>query len=158
MIDTDEGFAPLLARRVRENPSGLFAKYEGAPLSFADLDRMANALAYWMRSLGLGPGDRIALMLRNSPLALALLFAIAKARAVWVPINVQSRGENLGYIFVHAAPQLIIADAALTNTIWASGAQLTAERIFTTEVVRTIAAMDARYGMRTRQRPTTPTL
>ena len=45
-------------------------------------------------------------MIRNSPVALALLFAIAKARAVWVPINVQSRGENLGYIFNHAGPKL----------------------------------------------------
>ena len=53
MIDTDDGFAPLLARRVRDNPSGLFATYEGAPLSFADLDRRANALAHWIRGIGL---------------------------------------------------------------------------------------------------------
>ena len=72
---------------------------------------MASALALWMRRIGLAPGDAVALMLRNSPLALALLFAIAKARAVWVPINVQSRGENLGYIFNHSAPKLIIAEA-----------------------------------------------
>ena len=45
MIDTDDGFAPLLARRVRDNPAGLFARYEGAPISFAELDRMASALA-----------------------------------------------------------------------------------------------------------------
>src|SRR5262245_25002878 len=83
MIDTDEGFAPLLARRVRENPAGLFARYEGVPISFAALDRTAHVLALWMRRIGLEPGDTVALMLRNSPLALALLFAIAKARAVW---------------------------------------------------------------------------
>jgi len=34
MIDTDDGFAPLLARRARKNPSGLFARYQGAPVSF----------------------------------------------------------------------------------------------------------------------------
>jgi hypothetical protein len=39
MIDTNDGFAPLLARRVRDNPSGLFARYEGAPITFAELDR-----------------------------------------------------------------------------------------------------------------------
>ena len=87
MIDTDEGFAPLLVRRARHNPAGLFARYEGAPISFAELDRMASALASWMRRIGLAPGDAVALMLHNSPLALALLFAIAKARAVWVPVN-----------------------------------------------------------------------
>ena len=122
MIDTDNGFAPLLARRAQANPSGIFVRYEGVPFSFADLDRMANTLAVWMRRVGLVPGDAVALMLRNSPLALALLFAIARARAVWVPINVQSLGENLGYIFNHSAPRLIIAETEFTATIEASGA------------------------------------
>src|SRR6478609_7288977 len=117
MIDTDEGFLPLLARRVGEQPARIFARYEGAPISYRDLDAMSNALAAWMRSTGLVPGDVVALMLRNSPLALALLFALAKARAVWVPINVQSRGENLGYIFNHAGPKLVIAETELHATI-----------------------------------------
>jgi crotonobetaine/carnitine-CoA ligase len=137
-IDT-QGFAPLLARRVRDNSAGLFARYEGAPISFAELDRTASALAAWMRRIGLKPGDAVALMLRNSPLALALLFAIARARAVWVPINPQSRGENLGYIVDHSGPKLIIADAALTATIAASGADLAGVQVCTTETVQAIA-------------------
>ena len=139
MIDSDEGFAPLLGRRVRDNPAGLFARYEGAPISFAELDRMADALAHWMRRIGLKPGDPVALMLRNSPLALALLFTIARARAVWVPVNPQSRGENLGYILDHSAPKLIIAEGALTATVEASGADLAGVQVLTAETVQTIA-------------------
>src|SRR5438105_4890626 len=59
MIDTDDGFAPLLARRAQANPSGLFARYEGAPVSFGDLDRMANTVALWMRRIGLAPGEAL---------------------------------------------------------------------------------------------------
>ena len=140
MIDTDDGFVPLLARRAQANPSGLFARYEGAPVSFGDLDRMTSSLALWMRGIGLAPGDAVALMLRNSPLALALLFAIARARAIWVPINVQSRGENLGYIFNHSAPKLVIAEAALTATIEASGANLAGVQVFTTEMIQPVVA------------------
>ena len=139
MIDTDDGFLPLLARRVRDNPAGIFAQFEGAPLSFAELDRMADALAFWMREIGIEPGDAVALMIRNSPLALALLFAIAKAGAIWVPINLQGRGENLGYIFNHAAPKLIIAETALMATIGASGANLTGVQVFTIEAVQAVA-------------------
>ena len=69
MIDTDEGFAPLLARRVREHPAGVFARYEGVPISFAALDRTANVLALWMRRIGLAPGDAVALMLPRIGLA-----------------------------------------------------------------------------------------
>ena len=56
-----------------------------------------------------------------------------------MPINVQSRGENLGYIFDHSAPKLIIADAALTATIAASGANLAGVQVFTTDAVQAIA-------------------
>jgi crotonobetaine/carnitine-CoA ligase len=139
MTATDDGFLPLLARRVRDNPTGIFAHVEGVPLSFGELDRTANALAFWIREIGIGPGDSVALMIRNSPLALALLFAIAKARAIWVPINVQGRGENLGYIFNHSAPKLIIAETALMATIGASGANLDGVQVFTTEMVQAVA-------------------
>jgi crotonobetaine/carnitine-CoA ligase len=139
MIDTDDGFVALLTRRARENPAGIFARYEGAPLTFGELDRMATALAIWMRLIGLMPGDAVALMIRNCPVALALLFAIAKVRAVWVPINVQSRGENLGYIFNHAGPKLVIAEAELRATVAASGANLAAAQTVTIETVRKVA-------------------
>src|SRR4051794_27224118 len=139
MIDTDDGFLPLLARRARDNPADMFAQFEGAPLSFAELDRTANALAFWMRHNGIVPGDAVALMIRNSPLALALLFAIAKAGAVWVPVNPQGRGENLGYIFNHAAPKLIVAETALMATIGASGANLDGVQVFTAEAVQAVA-------------------
>jgi crotonobetaine/carnitine-CoA ligase len=140
MIDANDGFLPLLGRRVQENPASLFAHYEGAPLTFGELDRMATSLAVWMRGSGLKPGDAIALMIRNGPLALTLLFAIAKARAVWVPINVQSRGENLGYIVDHSAPKLIIADAELQVTIEASGANLAGAQVISVEALQEIAA------------------
>ena len=75
-------------------------------------------------------------MIRNSPVAIALLFAIAKARAVWVPVNVQSRGENLGYIFDHSAPKLIIAEEELKPTIEASGANLVGAQVISVEALQ----------------------
>ena len=72
---------------------------------------MANALALWMREIGLAPGDAVALMLRNSPLALALLFAIAKARAVWVPINVQGPRRESRLHLQSFGAEAVIADA-----------------------------------------------
>jgi len=139
MIDTDDGFLPVLTRRAQANPAGLFARHEGEALTFGALDRMASALAQWMRSIGLEPGDPVALMIRNSPLAIALLFAIARARGVWVPVNVQSRGENLGYVLDHSHPKLVIAEAELRTVIAASGAKLEGTRVLDIDAVHQIA-------------------
>lgn len=139
MIDTDDGFVPLLRRRAQSNPSGVFARYEGAPISFGELDSTATALANWLRRVGVAPGDMIALMIHNSRLALALLFAIARARAIWVPIHVDSRGENLGYILNHSKPKLIIAEPELIDTVEASGANLANTQLFTREMAKILA-------------------
>ena len=139
MIDTDDGFLPLLAQRSHMIPAGPFARYQGATLTFSELDRMATALAGWIRGIGLQPGDTVALMIRNSPLAFALLFGIAKARAIWVPINVQSRGDNLAYILDHSGPKLVIAEAELHVTIAASGVNLAGARMVTVDALEKIS-------------------
>jgi crotonobetaine/carnitine-CoA ligase len=63
-------------------------------------------------------------MLRNGPAALAVMFGLAKAGLVWVPVNVQQRGEGLRYILEHSAPRLVIAEADLAAAIRDAGADI----------------------------------
>lgn len=131
MIDTDDGFVGRLAARAAAEPSGLFARFCGDPVTYKDLDRRSNGLAEWLKREGIVKGDRIALMIHNSPTALALLFAIAKTGAVWVPINVQARGDNLAYVLSHSAPDRLIVEHDLLPVIEDSGAALAADRTWT---------------------------
>jgi carnitine-CoA ligase len=135
MINTDDGFVPLLTERAKTDPDCLYARFCGTPIAFGELEGTASRLAVHLRRAGISPGDRVALMVRNSPRALALLFAIAKARAVWVPINVQSRGDNLGYVLDHSAPKLIIADGDLVATVRSSAPKLDETKVVTIDAL-----------------------
>ncbi|HSF96505.1 MAG TPA: AMP-binding protein, partial [Thermohalobaculum sp.] len=117
-------FVPLLQRRAAADPDGLYARYLGQPISFAAMDRRSDALAWALRRHGVGRGDRIALMLRSRPEVVALLFAIAKLGAVWVPVNVQARGDNLGFVLTHSAPKMVVADPDLVPVIAAAAPAL----------------------------------
>src|SRR5262245_43758069 len=55
-------------------------------LSFAELIYEITALGAWLRTQGLGPGDRIALAAPWGPQTALAIFAIASS-AVCVPIN-----------------------------------------------------------------------
>ncbi len=124
-----EGFVePFLARQ-RAAPDLLFARFEGEPISFVTLARQADAFASALRRLSVARGDRVAVMLRNSPAALAVAFGLARAGAVWVPVNVQQRGEGLRYILDHSEPRLVVAEADLVGTIRESGAGLRDARV-----------------------------
>lgn len=120
----EEGFIGLFAAIAAKEPERLYASYEGAPITFGDLDRMSATLAARLAAMGVRRGDRVALMLRNSPASLALMFAIARAGFVWVPVNVQLRGEALRHILTHCDPRIVIADADCLEAIRESEADL----------------------------------
>lgn len=121
MTETYGGFLRLFVERAVAAPDRVFARFPDRIIRFADLDRMSSTLASWLMSNGIRAGDHVALMLRNSPTSLALLFAIAKADAVWVPINVSARGASLRYIIGHAKPKLIVADDDLITMLADAG-------------------------------------
>lgn len=131
MIDTDDGFVARLVAQAGAAPERLFARYDGAPVTFGDVDRGSDALAAALMGAGVGKGDRVAVMTRNSTLVVALMFAIGKCGAVWVPINVQARGDNLAYILEHSRPSALVANVDVLDQVEACGAALDGVKTWT---------------------------
>ena len=124
MIERADGFISLLRAKAETNPDGVFGDFEGQPLTFAHIDHMSDAFAANLRRRGVARGDRVAAMLRNSPSSIAVVFGLAKAGAIWIPVNVRQQGEGLRYILEHSDPKLIVAEADLMETLHDSGATL----------------------------------
>ncbi|MCO5091319.1 class I adenylate-forming enzyme family protein [Bosea sp. (in: a-proteobacteria)] len=119
-----QGFVDLLRRRADAEPDRVFASFEGASLTFRELDRQSDSCAATLRRQGLGRGDRAVVMMRNALAVLPLLFGLAKAGVVWVPANPRQRGAGLKYLLESSTPRLVAADADLLPEIAASGARL----------------------------------
>jgi len=124
MTQSIEGFIESFKKKATRVPEQVFARFNGEPLSFGALERMSAAFAAHMRKRGLKPGDHIAVMMRNSSFSLPVLFGIARAGLVWVPINAQLRGDGLRYILEHSTPQAVVCDADLIAVIRESGATI----------------------------------
>ena len=116
------GFLDPLPEIARSDPARIYARFDGVPLCFGDLDRETAALAGGLLARGLVPGDRVAVMLRNSREAVLVILALGRAGLVWVPVNAQARGEGLRHVLDHSAPALVIAEPDLLPEIAASGA------------------------------------
>jgi carnitine-CoA ligase len=119
-----EGFLDLFFARSRRAPDALFSRFEGELIAFGALARRAEGVAAELRRRGIARGDRVAVMMRNSPAALAAIFGLARAGAVWVPVNVQLRGPGLAYVLDHCDPALVIADPEVMPIIAGCGASL----------------------------------
>ncbi len=77
----------LLRRSVTRFPQHRALLFYGARLSFRELDALTSRFAVALRSLGVRPGDRVALMLPNIPQAIIGYYGALKAGAIVVQIN-----------------------------------------------------------------------
>ena len=80
----------------------------GVDITFKELNAKANGLAHALKSLGLGKGDRVALLLPNSPTYVISYFGILKIGAIVVNINVMTHGEELIEFLKHTGAKLVI--------------------------------------------------
>jgi carnitine-CoA ligase len=139
------GFLDLFFARSRRAPEALFARFEGEPIAFGALARSAEACAAALRRRGIARGDRVAVMMRNSPTALAAIFGLARAGAVWVPVNAQLRGPGLAYVLEHCGPALGIADPELMPTIAGCGASLGDAPVIDTAEIEAWSSTEAAF-------------
>jgi crotonobetaine/carnitine-CoA ligase len=113
----DDGFVSLLSERALRDPDGIYARFNGEPVRYGALDRQACAFAAHLHARGIAPGERVAVMMRNSIAAIACVFGLAKAGVAWVPVNAQQRGEGLRYLLSHSSPRLVIVDDELAALV-----------------------------------------
>src|SRR6202167_2480691 len=59
----------------------------GRTRSYAEVQRLSWVIARALARSGVGPGDKVAILSANDPLAFCCLFGIARAAAVWCPVN-----------------------------------------------------------------------
>ena len=96
--------------RARATPQRVAVDDRGVPLSYAELDRRAAALAHRFRAAGLGVGDRVATLTGNSADHVVVFFACAKAGLVLVPLSWRLAPRELAEQLVVAEPAVLLAE------------------------------------------------
>lgn len=107
----------LFQARVKRSPSAAAYHYYDEHLcgwSFLTWAQMAQRTAAWQKGLireGLQPGDRVAVMLRNSPEWVMFDQAALGLGLVVVPLYTNDRPDNVAYILRHCAARLLLVEA-----------------------------------------------
>jgi fatty-acyl-CoA synthase len=80
----------------------------GRSLTYAGLDRRAAQAATMLEALGIGDGDRVAILCRNRLAFFEALFACARLGAILVPLNWRMPPAELDPLLVHAGVRLLL--------------------------------------------------
>jgi acyl-CoA synthetase (AMP-forming)/AMP-acid ligase II len=85
-------------RNARRYPSKVAVIDAGRRLTWAAVDERANRLATYLLGEGLGPGDRVAVCVRNTGEWPEITYGLAKAGLVLVPINIRLTPPEIRFI------------------------------------------------------------
>ncbi|MCA1727806.1 MAG: long-chain fatty acid--CoA ligase [Actinobacteria bacterium] len=104
------------AERVPDKPALLF---RGRPVTYAQLEDAVGRTASALAGLGVGPGDRVGLLLGNVPEFVYALYGTFRAGAIAVPMNVMLTPEEVGYILADAGARTVVCEMGYLPTILA---------------------------------------
>jgi amino acid adenylation domain-containing protein len=110
-----------LALAAEKNPDGPAVIAADTVLTFAGLRDRAAALAARLRSVGVGRGDRVAIVMRKSPDAVAAIHGVLWAGAAYVPIDPSSPPGRAGLVLADAAPAAAVVDRPGASLVTALG-------------------------------------
>ena len=71
----------------RADPDRLALRDETGRMSFAQLDSRSNQIANALAGLGVGAGDRVAFLAKNTARYFEVLFGVSKLGAALLPLN-----------------------------------------------------------------------
>lgn len=100
----------FIAFHARRTPDRRAVTYRGEDISYAAFDARIGKVGGWLASRGIGPGNVVAVLMKNSAAFLELVFATSHIGAVFLPINYRLSTEEVGYIVRNSGASILIAD------------------------------------------------
>ncbi|HEY8428047.1 MAG TPA: AMP-binding protein [Sandaracinaceae bacterium] len=97
-----------LLRRAELEPSSV-AIVDGASYTYAELARRAGGIAAALRSAGVAPGDRVAVLIEKSLEQVAAIYGGWLAGAIVVPVHDVLRSRQIAHALDHSGARVLIA-------------------------------------------------
>jgi fatty-acyl-CoA synthase len=111
----------------------VFLKFGDQQLTYREANATVNRYAAVLAARGVGQGDVVAIMLRNSPNAVLAMLATVKCGAVAGMLNYHQRGDVLAHSLGLLDPKLLIAETDLVSAVTECGAAGATDNTLTVE-------------------------
>src|SRR5918911_1282304 len=124
-------FAEELAAAAAEHGDRPAVKLDDVVLNYALLNGATMHAAGMLRSLGVGPGDRVGMQLPNVPYFPVIYFGALRLGAVVVPMNPLLKGREVGYHLSDSGAKVLVAWHDFAEPAQAGAEEAGAECIIT---------------------------
>jgi long-chain acyl-CoA synthetase len=98
----------FLIKTAGTHPEYLATTLNEVDITYGELNKKANKFAHALQKIGVKKGDRVSLILVNSPTYVIAFFAVLKLGAVVVNLSVATQGEELVSFLNDAGSKIIV--------------------------------------------------
>jgi amino acid adenylation domain-containing protein len=103
----------LFERQVAATPQAIALEHEDRRLSYQALNERANRLARYLRELGVGPDERVAICLQRSMEMVVAILAVLKAGGAYVPLDPSYPRKRLDYMLQDSQSRVMLTQMGL---------------------------------------------
>ncbi|WP_408891435.1 non-ribosomal peptide synthase/polyketide synthase [Myxococcus faecalis] len=101
------------AAQVARTPDTEALSFGGQTLTYRELHTRSNQLAHFLRELGAGPEERVALCLERGPELVVSMLAVLKAGGAYVPLDPAHPPERLAQLLIDAGARVLVTREGL---------------------------------------------
>jgi amino acid adenylation domain-containing protein len=113
----------LFEQQAARTPDAVALVYEGQRLTYAQLNRRANQLAHYLRSLGVEPERIVGLYLERSPEMVVGMLGIFKAGGTYLPLDPQLPRRRLSHMIADANVSVVLTQERFADALAAHPVQ-----------------------------------
>ena len=106
---SSSNLAAILTDTAAEHGDGVAFKLDDSEVTYAALDAASARVAGLLNARGVGPGDRVAMMVPNVPWFPVIYYGILRTGAVVVPLNVLLKSREVRYHLTDSGASLLFA-------------------------------------------------
>jgi amino acid adenylation domain-containing protein len=107
----------LFELQVELTPDAVAVVYEDECLTYGELNRQANRLAYWLRSMGVEPDGRVCVLMERSIELVIGLLGVLKAGGAYLPLDPEYPPERLSFMIRDAGAKIVLTQERFTQNV-----------------------------------------
>jgi fatty-acyl-CoA synthase len=127
--DSHKSIGTVVQARAARFGDRVFLKFGDDQLTYRDANAAANRYAAVLAARGVGHGDVVAIMLRNSTRTVVAMLAAVKCGAVAGMLNYHQRGDVLAHSLGLLDAKVLVAETDLVSAVAESGAPAATETL-----------------------------
>ncbi len=108
----------LLTKTAADHPEYIATTLNDMDLSYGEINERVNGFAHALRQFGVNKGDRIVLLLPNSPTYVIAFYGAMKIGAIIANINVMYHGDELKNLITNSGAKIVVTlDIFVQNVV-----------------------------------------